>query len=140
MIKPTIWWDFSYAGPQSEAEKYLTPFDNIGAINVTDGNVPYPDVLHATGTGLTDPMCGDGIVHIPGTAGTQVYNITTQRQIFDLFKEKIVMYPGLAGTFVVHESYSVEGVLARDPDTSAFPLRSDYLLLLVLALLSSSRT
>ena len=138
LIKPVIWWDFSYAGPQSEAEKYLTPFDNLGPINVTDGNVPYPEVLHATNTGLDDPICDHGVNHVVGTAGAQVYNITTQRQMMDLYQKKVVEYPGLAGTFVVMEAYSVGGVVAKDPDASAFPLRDDYLLLSVstLSLLS----
>ncbi|KAI2642103.1 hypothetical protein GGS21DRAFT_501165 [Xylaria nigripes] len=127
--EPVIWWEFTYAGPQSEAEKYLLPFDNIGPINITEANVPYPEIPHATLTGLDDPLCGPGASHVVGTAGLQVYNITAQRQVMDLFIEKIAKYPALQGTDIVMEGYGVEGVLARDPDTSAFPLRDDYLLL-----------
>ncbi|KAJ8104596.1 hypothetical protein ONZ43_g7774 [Nemania bipapillata] len=127
--EPVIWWEFSYAGPQSEAEKYLLPFDKIGPINVTDGNIPYPQILHATMTGLDDPLCAHGINHVVGTAGTQVYNVTTQRQVMDLFIDTVAKVPGLAGTFVVMEAYGVEGVVSKDPKNSAFPLRDDYLLL-----------
>ncbi|KEY64676.1 hypothetical protein S7711_02876 [Stachybotrys chartarum IBT 7711] len=131
--KPLIWWSFSYAGPQADAEAYLGPFDSLGPINVTDGNVPYPEALHAVGTGLDDPMCDHGVNHIVGTAGTQLYNITTQRAVFELFREKIAEYPGLVATYVVMEAYSLGAVLAKDPDSSAFPMRDDYLLLQISA-------
>ncbi|KAK8071484.1 FAD-binding domain-containing protein [Apiospora hydei] len=127
--KPVIQWDFTYIGPQADVEAKLAPFDNLGPVNVTDANIPYPEILPATGTGLDDPMCALGLNHVVGTAGTQLYNVTTQRQIFDHFVDKSAAYPGLAGTFVVMESYGVNGVVAKDPASSAFPMRDDYLLL-----------
>jgi hypothetical protein len=74
-------------------------------------------------------MCDHGVNHIVGTAGTQLYNITTQRAVFELFREKIAEHPGLVATYVVMEAYSLGAVLAKDPDSSAFPMRDDYLLL-----------
>jgi hypothetical protein len=107
----------------------LAPFDAIGPVNVTDGNVPYPEILPATNTGLDQPICDHGMNHVVGTAGAASYNITTQRQLLDHYIEKVTEHPGLAGTFLVMEAYSVGGVIARDPDSSAFPMRDDYLLL-----------
>jgi hypothetical protein len=128
-VKPLIIWDFSYAGPQSEAEGRLAPFESLGPINVTEGNVPYPELLHATGTGLDDIQCTSRTNHIVGNAGLQSYNITIQRQVFELFKNKVAEFPAFAGSAVILESYSSEMVRVKDAESSAFPLRDDYLLL-----------
>lgn len=124
-----IQWDFTYIGPKRDVTAKLAPLDALGPVNVTEADLPYPGILPATGTGLDDPLCAKGVSHIAGTAGVQEYNITTQRQIFDQFVGKAAAHPGLAGTFVVMESYGVGGVASRDPASSAFPMRDDYLLL-----------
>ena len=131
IAKAIIWWSFIYSGPQSDAQQYLIPFDNLRPINVTDGNVPYTDIASATGTGVGQPLCAPGQQRMVGTAGLQVYNVTTQRQIYDLVNVKAKVHPGLLTTTVVMEGYSVAGVRAVDPDSSAFPLRDDYLLMFV---------
>lgn len=64
-------------------------------------------------------------------AGLQVYNITTQRAIYNLFTSKILANPDVVYSFVVMEGYSVEGVLAVDPKSSAYALRDDHLLMFV---------
>lgn len=65
---------------------------------------------------------------ISGVAGLQVYNLTTQRQIYELYKTNINKYPELANSLVVLEQYSVEGVTKVDPASQAYPWRDDYLL------------
>ncbi|KAL4993013.1 FAD-binding domain-containing protein [Aspergillus recurvatus] len=125
-----IWWTFAYAGPQSEASQYLAPFDNLGPLSVTDGNVPYPEVPSVQGTGILNATCDKGLSRIVGPAGLQVYNVTTQRQIYDLFNRNIQhSYPALLSSAVIMEGYSVAGVLAANPDDSAYPHRADYLLM-----------
>ena len=61
-------------------------------------------------------------------AGLQVYNITTQRAILDLFASKVLANPAAAYSFVVMEAYAVQGVRAVDPASSAYALRDDHLL------------
>ena len=64
-------------------------------------------------------------------AGLQIYNITTQRKIYNLFTSKILANPAVIYSFVVMEGYSVQGVTAVDPKSSAYAQRDDYLLMLV---------
>lgn len=81
---------------------------------------------------MDDSLCGKGLTRHVGTAGLQVYNITTQRQIYDLFNKKIAEYPAFAAdTAVIMEGYSIENVRNKDPKASAYPLRDDYLLMCV---------
>jgi hypothetical protein len=123
-----IWWSFVYAGSQEDAQQYLTPFDNIEAVSTEDGNVPYTEIPHKTGTGLEDPLCDSGFVHMHYTAGLQVWNTTAQREMYELFNKNVQEQPALAGSVIIMEGYSTEGVRAVDPDTSAYPWR-DYTLL-----------
>ncbi|KAJ5952081.1 CAZyme family AA7 [Penicillium vulpinum] len=124
-----IWWSFAYAGSQSEAQQYLTPFDNLKPLSTIDGNVPFPEVPDIQGTGINNATCDKGLERIVGPAGLQEYNITAQRQIYELFNKNIKAYPALIASAVVMEGYSVEGVLKVDSDSSAYPMRDDYLLM-----------
>jgi hypothetical protein len=107
----------------------LDPFTALGPIQFEDGNVTYPEIATAQQTGVDDPICEPGLNRITATAGLQVFNITTQRQIYDLYRTNINEYPELINSYVIMEQYSVEAVKAVDPTSQAFPWRDDYLLL-----------
>ncbi|KAF7863838.1 hypothetical protein EAF04_006803 [Stromatinia cepivora] len=123
-----IWWSFTYAGPQKDAQKYLDAFDKIPAESIEDGNVPYTEIPDATGTGINQPLCDKGFEHIHTTTYLNVWNVTTQRQVYNLFQEKITQQPLLINSIVMLEDYSTIGVRAVDPKTSAFPWRNRSLL------------
>ncbi|KAB8293737.1 hypothetical protein EYC80_009222 [Monilinia laxa] len=123
-----IWWSFTYAGPQKDAQKYFEAFDRIPAESVEDGNVPYSGIPDATGTGLDQPLCAKGYEHVHSTNYLNVWNITTLREIYDLFQSKITEQPLLRGSIVMLEDYSTVGVRAVDSRTSAFPWRDRALL------------
>ncbi|KAI1407923.1 hypothetical protein F5Y13DRAFT_183040 [Hypoxylon sp. FL1857] len=125
----TISWTFVYAGPKAEADPLLSPFDLLDPVSVQEDSVPYTEVSDAVASGLTSELCAPNRTHIIGTAGLQVYNITTQRLIYDSFNKRVAQHPELANTRVVHEGYSVEAVRNGKSDNSAFPLRNDYLLM-----------
>ncbi|KAI5867522.1 hypothetical protein GGS23DRAFT_612662 [Durotheca rogersii] len=121
-----IWWSFAYSGSQEDAQKYLTPFDNIEAVSVEDGNVPYPEIPGRTGSGLDDFVCSPGYDHMVAQVGTFTWNVTTQRQVYDLFNQKIQEQPAMNRSSVTMEGYSTEGVRAVDARTSGFPWRDAY--------------
>jgi hypothetical protein len=78
---------------------------------------------------VDDPVCGFGYELFTATSGLQVWNTTTQRQIYNLFNEKVNEEPDLAaGSVVLLESYSTQGVRAVNPDSTAYALRGDNLL------------
>ncbi|KAI1209139.1 uncharacterized protein F4807DRAFT_467786 [Annulohypoxylon truncatum] len=125
----TIAWVFVYDGPQAEAEPLFKPFDSLGAASLTGGNIPYIEINDVLGGGLNSTLCTPNQTHVVGTAGLQVYNITTERQIYDLYNRKVAEHPELGSTRVVHEGYAVEGVRKIPAEDSAYPLRDDYLLM-----------
>ncbi|KAH8588215.1 FAD-binding domain-containing protein [Bisporella sp. PMI_857] len=123
-----IWWSFSYAGPQKDAMKYFAPFDKIPAESIEDGNIPYTKIADATGSGMDQPLCAKGYEHVHSTTYLDTWNVTAQRQIYNLFQQKITQQPLLAGSIIMLEDYSTVGVKAIDPKTSAFPWREHSLL------------
>ncbi|KAK6084699.1 FAD binding domain-containing protein [Seiridium cupressi] len=84
-------------------------------------------LLLANGTEIK--VDSDNQSELLATAGLQIYNITAEKQIYDLFTEKVAEYPGLKGGHVVHEGCSIKDVRDVDKDSSTFPLRYDYLLM-----------
>ncbi|KAL4875383.1 hypothetical protein BJY04DRAFT_232662 [Aspergillus karnatakaensis] len=124
--EPVIFWTFAYRGSAKEAEKHLGPFNAIEAASEESGDVPYSLIPAAQGTAFSSPICQHGNVHSTSTAGLQVYNLTAERLIYEGFKRRVAEYPGLAaGTTIMHEGYSTQGVEAVDPGSSAYPFRED---------------
>lgn len=127
-MQPILWWSFVYVGSKEDAQPYLTAFDDIEAIDVQDGNVPYPQIADVTLTGELSGLCTPGYTHNHATSYLQAWNATAQRQIYSLYHQKISENPEWVNSFVVMEDYSHEGVAAVDPASSAYPWR-DYSLL-----------
>ncbi|ETS86666.1 hypothetical protein PFICI_00494 [Pestalotiopsis fici W106-1] len=125
--KAILFASFIYAGAQADAEPVFERFDKFEYVDRQEGNVPFPQVPDVQGSGLRDPLCAGGKTHITTTAGLQEYNVTAQRQIYELYNQKIAEHPELEATRVVMEGYSVEGVLKHDPKKSSFGHRDDYL-------------
>ena len=123
----TITWQFSWAGEQADAEKHLAPFDALGPATTQNFTVPYSKVAEAAGSAVGQQLCDEGIARAVGPATLLRYNITTQRQIFDLYNKKIFVHPALNYTFVVMEAYSQQAVRAIDGASSAYPWRDENL-------------
>ncbi|RAH47729.1 FAD-binding oxidoreductase [Aspergillus brunneoviolaceus CBS 621.78] len=124
-----ILWSFAYSGPEAAAQPHLAPFDALHPLRVDDGNVPYTEIPNAQKTGVNDSICAHGLAHMVSTAGLQVYNVTAQRAIYDVFSEMLRSIPAFNASVVLMEGYSLQGVLAVDPASSAYPFRDDYLLM-----------
>ncbi|KAK1143241.1 hypothetical protein N8T08_006941 [Aspergillus melleus] len=120
-----LYWTFAYTGPAKDGEKLLKPFNAIPAVWDEQGDVPYPQIADIQGTGMKSPLCAPETTHITSTAGLKRYNITAQRNIYDLFNKKVAEHPEFKAARVVHEGYSNVGVRKRDSASSAFPFRDE---------------
>ncbi|PHH90757.1 hypothetical protein CDD83_2753 [Cordyceps sp. RAO-2017] len=124
---PVLNWTFAYAGPADEAEKLLRPFNAIKALSHESGDVPYPQILAVQGTSDNGFMCSPQ-PYVGSSALLQTYNVTAQRQIYDLFRKQAKEQPELAANArVFYEGYASEATQAVRPDSSAFPHRDEYL-------------
>ena len=125
-----------YAGTKSEAEPLYAPFVTLGPVVATNVTVPYTEVAHASGSGVEDAVCQSGMSWKLYPVGALVYNITTNRQIYSLFSKMVSENPEFNNSVVQFEGYSLQGVKAVDPASTAYAHRADNLLLYVAELTS----
>lgn len=126
----TITWVFLHDGPLSaDAKAALKPFDQLSPLSVSEVNVGYNVIFGQLGGSLNGALCEPNKTHIVGTAYLQVYNITTMRAIYDLYNQKIRQNPRLGGTRVAMEGYGMQGVKSFKSSDSAYPFRSENILL-----------
>ncbi|KAI1767910.1 FAD-binding domain-containing protein [Hypoxylon sp. FL1150] len=119
-----LWWTFGYAGPASEAEEILRPFNAIEAISEEMGDVPYPEIHGPQKTAASSFPPGP---YAMSTVLLQTYNITAQRQLYDLFNRNAALYPELGATAILMiEGYATAGVQAIDPASTAYPHRDEF--------------
>lgn len=95
------------------------------------GDVSYPQLLVAQGTDTDSASCASA-AYIGCTASLQTYNITAQRQIYNLLNEKVASQPdlGVSGR-IFYEGYASAATQAIESDSSAYPHRDEYLIVYV---------
>ncbi|KAI6349208.1 FAD-linked oxidoreductase oxr2 [Pyricularia grisea] len=127
--EPVVSWVFGYAGPAEEAEALLEPFNRLKPAAEQSGDVPYPEVATAMGTGQDQPLCQPGDAHVQVTSQFNVYNVTAERALYQLFNRTIAEHPQLADSVAFHEGYSTAAVDRVDPNASAVAFRDRKLLM-----------
>ena len=119
---------FQFNGAAADAVPMLAPFYALQPIAATNETVPYTGAAHAAGSGLTDAVCQRGNSWQLYPVGLQLYNISTNRAIFNLYKEMVNNNPAMSSSVVQFEGYAQEGVRAVEPDSTAYAHRGDNLL------------
>ena len=124
-----IIFQFWFSGPASEAAPLLAPFYALRPVAATNVTVPYPEVAHKASAGNTDPVCQPGTSDSSFPVGLQTYNITTNRAVYNLFKDMVNNYPAMSvGSIVQFEGFPQQAVQAVEPDSTAYAHRGDYVL------------
>ncbi|KAJ0382623.1 hypothetical protein COL922a_012166 [Colletotrichum nupharicola] len=129
--EPVIFWTFAYRGSAEEAEQHLAPFNAIESAYDESDDGPYPSISAAQQMNEESFFCQKGTTLAIAAVGLQVYNLTSERLIFEGFKKRLAAGSELAArTTIVHEGYSTAAVQAKNPDESAYPFRDDHHLML----------
>ncbi|KAF5620203.1 fad binding domain protein [Fusarium sp. NRRL 52700] len=119
-----LWFTFAYAGPASEAERILRPFNAIDVIKDEMGDVPYPEIPVRQNTDLSNCISAPFSL---SSVMLQTWNITTERQLYNHFMRNVALYPELAATArLYYEGYAHQGVQAIDSASTAYPHRDEY--------------
>ncbi|KAI4243322.1 MAG: hypothetical protein L6R40_003494 [Gallowayella cf. fulva] len=66
--------------------------------------------------------------------GLKSYNVTANRQVYDLFKQLVTEHPEFNGSVTHFEGFALQGMQAVDPDSTAYPHRDDNFLVSLLAI------
>lgn len=122
---PVIFFNLYYAGTEAEALPYLAPFLALAPILNDNSSLPYTDIPDHEGTGIDGPVCASGSSQLLFPVGLLAYNISTNRAIYDLFKQMVDQNPQFNGSYVQFENYALEGMKAVNPDSTAYPHRED---------------
>lgn len=117
-----------YDGPVSEAREYAKPIHEIGPITVNAGEATIPELAAITFQSEDSPACAKGFVSLRYPIGLKSYNTAAVRKVYDEIDETFRNVPELAGSFFLLEGYSTQGVQAVNDQSTAFPHRSDEIL------------
>ncbi|KAK2593329.1 hypothetical protein QQS21_008972 [Conoideocrella luteorostrata] len=108
---------------------YVRPFMDLGAIRADSGAGSYIDLPKWTGNAIDSPPCQKaGLANIRFPIDLDIYNVQAQQDVYDLFAKTTKETPALNGSMLLFEGYSTQGVKAVDSKSTAFPFRSDNLL------------
>lgn len=110
---------------------------DLGPIFISNASFPYKEVSHRSfQASVGDPTCAAGIstkTRFP--IGLKTYNISTNREIYNLFEDMVATTPALATSFVQFEAFPMQAVKAVDPASTAYAHREDDILVFVFHLL-----
>ncbi|KAL8849051.1 MAG: hypothetical protein Q9221_005950 [Calogaya cf. arnoldii] len=126
--KPVIIVNLWYAGPLSSALPYIQPFLNLHPTLISNQTVPWANFANVAGIGLESPPCQSRAGGSTFPVGLQKYNITANRQVYDLYSDLITKYPQFKSSFIQFESYPMQGVQKIDGASTAYAHRDDNLL------------
>ncbi|KAF9871150.1 FAD-dependent oxygenase [Colletotrichum karsti] len=127
---PIILYWIIQEGVTAVDSKYTQPFLDIGPISATPTAGTYLDLAAWTGIALDSIPCQKAGLNNPRfPIYVESYNVTAQRQAYDLFASSIrdSSSPFFNSLFMF-EGYSNEGVKAVDSESTAFAFREDNLL------------
>jgi len=127
--QPVIWYAIIYDGPSSKAKAYAQPLADLGPLHVDSGEVPMPDLALLTFMSLDTIACKSGFTSIRYPLGLKSYNVAAVRKVYDDINSTLKKIPELSGSIFLLEGYSTHAVKAVDEESTAFPHRSDELLI-----------
>ncbi|KAK6845412.1 hypothetical protein PG995_015522 [Apiospora arundinis] len=125
---PVIWYAIIYDGPVEKAREYAKPLHDIESMMVNAGEATMPELAKLTFMSEDAAGCVYGMTSVRYPIGLQSYNLVALRKVYNDIDETFLKVPELAGSFFLLEGYSTQGVQAVDEASTAFPHRSDEIL------------
>jgi FAD/FMN-containing dehydrogenase len=138
--KPIIWYFFVYDGPATTARAYAEPIEALGPLHVDRHEAPMPDMAQATLMAEESVACASGSTGLRFPVGLKSYNVSAVRNVYDEIDRTVRDIPEFVGTFFLLEGYSTQAVKAIDERSTAFPHRSDEILITSYILYAPNKT
>jgi hypothetical protein len=129
LIKPIIFFCLVYDGPAAPAREYAAPFHSIGPLSTQAGEADYHELAVITFQDADGLGCAYGSTSLRFPTVLQSYNPAALRKVYDDFDATLRQVPPLAGTLWLIEGHAVQAVQAVDADSTAFPHRSERVLI-----------
>ena len=130
-FQPVILYYILYDGPASDELQYSTPIHALGPVDVQAGEAAYPQLPELTGNGNEGLACQPSAVALRFPIDLKTYDVPALRLVYNAFGDMMQRVPAFNSSFFLLEGYSVQAVQAVPAQNTAFPHRSDTLLLSV---------
>ncbi|KAI4863360.1 hypothetical protein F4820DRAFT_377945 [Hypoxylon rubiginosum] len=128
--KPVIMFYILQEGVTAVDTTYTAPFQELGPIMTDAAGGSYTDLPAWTGNANESLPCQKaGLVNVRFPIDLESYNVAAQWKAYDLFVSATQQNTALNNSLFLFEGYSLQGVKAVSPETTAFPFRGDNLLL-----------
>ncbi|KAL8814431.1 MAG: hypothetical protein Q9223_006341 [Gallowayella weberi] len=125
--EPVIIVSLWYAGPAASAHPYTLPFLALNPrLTTKNDSIPYPSLADAVGTGINSPICKPGLSVNIFPTGILKFNLSTNRQVYNLYAELVTQHPGFAGSVVQFEAYSMLGIRSVKAESTASSFLARY--------------
>ena len=101
------------------------------SLSTQHGEVPPVTMSRFIVSSEDDPACGTDFTFRRYQIDLKTYDTTAVRLAYDMFSKTMADVPALSNSLFVVEQYSVQGVQAIVPDSTAFAQRADTFLMYV---------
>ena len=127
---PVIMLWITQEGVNEVDPSYTVPIDEMGPVHTHTEITPYNEIPGWIQAGMEDLACqkkSETYLRFP--IDLKRYNATAQQQLYDTFAAGVKTMPELGNSMVLIEGYGVQAVQAVPEESTAFPFRSDDLLI-----------
>lgn len=126
---PVIVFYIIQEGVKRVDSAYTQPFHKIGPISATPQAGTYKDLANWTSIALDSPPCQKmGFANPRFPIYIEKYNVTAQKKAWDLYAPAVRGSSAFNNSIFMFEGYSVGGVHAISPASSAFAFRGENVL------------
>ncbi|KAL8669581.1 MAG: hypothetical protein Q9168_005836 [Polycauliona sp. 1 TL-2023] len=126
---PIMLVQISFAGTPEAAQPYFDYFNGLQPVATRRWNSLSPtEIQPAAGQDIDSSTCAHGSTWRLLPLGLKKYNVTANRQVYELFKQLVAEHPDFNRTVGQFESYALQGMKAVDPNSTAYANRGDDIL------------
>ncbi|KAL8767160.1 MAG: hypothetical protein Q9209_006251 [Squamulea sp. 1 TL-2023] len=126
---PVMLLQLSYAGTPEAARPSFDYFDNLHPVAVKKWESLSPAEIQAAASQDVDSsVCAHRQTWRLFPLGLKKYNVTANREVYNLFKQLVAKHPEFDGTVAQFENYAQQGMRAVNPASTAYANRDDDIL------------
>ncbi|KAI4285447.1 MAG: hypothetical protein L6R38_000611 [Xanthoria sp. 2 TBL-2021] len=127
--EPVMLLHLDYAGTPDEARPWFDYFHDLHPVAMRKWESLSPtEIQPAASQDIDSDICAHGQTWRLFPLGLKKYNVTANRQVYDLFKQLVTEHPDFNRTVGQFENYAQQGVKAVDPASTAYANRDDDIL------------
>jgi len=127
-LTPIVYLNLVYAGPQSKGQQYADRFASnnqtkITRLSVDASVVKWVDLNNVAAGGAITAACATGLRQNTYTVNLKTFDVAIIRNLYNSYGAFVKANPLAAGSLILFEVFSQQGITARPDNFSAYPNR-----------------